>query len=408
MKKMIFSASAFALVAVSSMALAPTTAEAIPAFARQTGAACLSCHFQTFPALTSFGRAFKQGAFTDVGDQALVEDDNLSIPAVLNATVVVRPQVTSVSTYVGATGVTTRAKAISYGDQVVLIAGRVGTNTGAFVELGGGAFGNHQLLNSWDVGDVKVGASYYNTGFGEDAGVAVSNVWGQHGAVVNHRFVSANHNMFKGGAVGAGQIAGASVWVANDMGNIQIGLIAPSDGVAWGADKNSTHTAAKMGRISTFLELGDYTLGLGGIGVTGDVGSAGQFIAGKQLEMKRYGLDGSLEGSFGDTEFGIYADYANASKSTTATTNEYNASLTDSLNGYGLAATVKPLHNVILGVGVGQLKSDIKTTYSVVGLTYEIYQNFEITLTFDQKKTTTALGAVTKVKGTTLDIEALM
>ena len=44
MKKSILSAAAFAVVAVSAVAVAPTTSEAIPAFARQTGAACLSCH----------------------------------------------------------------------------------------------------------------------------------------------------------------------------------------------------------------------------------------------------------------------------------------------------------------------------------------------------------------------------
>ncbi len=407
MKKMIFSAAAFGLVAVSSMALAPTTAEAIPAFARQTGAACLSCHFQTFPALTSFGRAFKTGAFTDVGDQALVEDDDLSIPSVLNATVVIRPQVTSTSTTTAAG--TTRTKAISYGDQVVLIAGRIGTNSGAFVELGGGAFGNHQFLNSWDMGSFKLGASYYNTGFGEDAGVALSNVWGQHGAVTNHRFVSANHNMFKGGAVGGGQVAGLTAWVANDMGVLQFGLVAPSaDATAWGTTGNSTHTAAKMVRVSTFWDVADMTLNVGGILVSGNIGKNAQYVAGSQLEMKRYGIDASLEGTIGDSQFGIYADYANAGKSTAGKTNEYNADTVNNLKGSSLAATIKPLHNVIIGAGFGNLKATSKNTYSNVGVTYEVYQNFEITLLFEQKKTTTGAGAVTKVKTTTLDIEALM
>jgi hypothetical protein len=49
MKKMIFSAVAFAVVAVSAVAVAPTTSEAVPSFARQTGASCNSCHFQSIP-----------------------------------------------------------------------------------------------------------------------------------------------------------------------------------------------------------------------------------------------------------------------------------------------------------------------------------------------------------------------
>jgi len=63
MKYMLFSSAAFAHVAVSGVMLAPTTASAIPAFARQTGAACYSCHFQAFPAIKAFGRAFTMGSF---------------------------------------------------------------------------------------------------------------------------------------------------------------------------------------------------------------------------------------------------------------------------------------------------------------------------------------------------------
>jgi hypothetical protein len=36
-----------------------STAEATPGFARQTGMACVACHFQHYPTLNSFGRAFK-------------------------------------------------------------------------------------------------------------------------------------------------------------------------------------------------------------------------------------------------------------------------------------------------------------------------------------------------------------
>ncbi|TLS73420.1 hypothetical protein FE236_13305 [Mariprofundus erugo] len=38
-------------------------AEATPAFSRQTGADCRSCHFMDMHGLNAFGRAFKQNAF---------------------------------------------------------------------------------------------------------------------------------------------------------------------------------------------------------------------------------------------------------------------------------------------------------------------------------------------------------
>jgi len=424
MKKILLSAAAFAVVAVSTAVVAPTTSEAIPAFARQTGAACLSCHFQSFPTISAFGRAFKQGAFTDVGEQALIEDDDLSIPSVLNATVVIRPQIQSVKT--SKTGaVSTKSNSISYGDQVVLIAGRIGANAGGFVELGGGAFGNHQLITSWDFGAVRGGVSYFNTGFGEDAGMQLSNVWGQHGGMLNSRVVSANHTMFKG-AVGGGQIAGLTGFVGNETFTVQAGLVAPSDGTTFGGAlgnaaapgaRGGTFKAAKMVRINTFMEVGGMNAGVGIIGVTGNVGKSNQYlgtvVAPIQLEMKRWGIDGQLEGEVADMSFGLYADYASAAASGAAKTNAYNNG-TGTLSGWSLRANVKPLHNVVATLGYGSMNAgsatvgaSTKTTTTHVGAEYELYQNFVLALTYTDQKATTA-AFTTRTKTTLLDIEALM
>lgn len=65
-------------------------AYAVPAFARQTGLACNTCHFQHFPVLNEFGRSFKSGGYTTVGGQSLLEGDFLSLPSVLNASIVTK------------------------------------------------------------------------------------------------------------------------------------------------------------------------------------------------------------------------------------------------------------------------------------------------------------------------------
>ncbi|MDX8405520.1 MAG: hypothetical protein R8K50_05140 [Mariprofundus sp.] len=406
MKKILLSAAAFAVVAVSAVSIAPTTSEAIPAFARQTGAACLSCHFQSFPTISAFGRAFKQGAFTDVGEQALIEDDELSIPSVLNATVVIRPQINSTKT-APTVGVSTKSHSISYGDQVLLIAGRIGTNSGAFVELGGGAFGNHQFINSWDFGAVRGGVSYFNTGFGEDAGMQLSNVWGQHGGMINSRSVSANHRMFKG-AVGGGQIAGLTGFVANEMFTVQAGVVAPSlDATTFGTGGNGTFRAAPMVRVNSFMDVADMSAGIGAILVSGNVGLNGQYVA-NQLEMKRWGIDAQLEGEIGDMSFGIYADYANAAASAVGKTNAYNLNTVNAMKGYSLRANVKPLHNVVAGVCYGTMETGhVSTDVINVAAEYEVYQNFVIALIWNEAKTT-GTAADTKVTSTTVDIEALM
>src|SRR3970040_517129 len=77
------------------------TADAVPAFARQVGQACSTCHFQHFPTLNAFGRAFKAGGYTQIGGQSLIEGDVLSLPSPLNESLVtkIRYQKTSGKDY---------------------------------------------------------------------------------------------------------------------------------------------------------------------------------------------------------------------------------------------------------------------------------------------------------------------
>src|SRR5450755_4023194 len=51
--------------------LYPRPAQAIPAFAQQTGQPCSACHIGAYgPQLTAFGRAFKIGGYTQTGGDA--------------------------------------------------------------------------------------------------------------------------------------------------------------------------------------------------------------------------------------------------------------------------------------------------------------------------------------------------
>jgi hypothetical protein len=63
--------------ATFGLAFLPRSAEAIPAFARQTGQPCSSCH-TGFPQLTPFGRRFKLGGYTLGGGMSLGEAPPLS------------------------------------------------------------------------------------------------------------------------------------------------------------------------------------------------------------------------------------------------------------------------------------------------------------------------------------------
>ena len=81
---------ALSLAGILAAATFAPEASAVPAFARQTGMTCNACHMQHFPSLNGFGRAFKAGGFTMMGSQEKVEGEGLSIPATLNAAVLLK------------------------------------------------------------------------------------------------------------------------------------------------------------------------------------------------------------------------------------------------------------------------------------------------------------------------------
>jgi len=102
MKKIIF----FLASLIAALTFA-SAASALPLFARQTGMECAACHFQHFPMLTAFGRAFKSGAFTMMGAQGTVEGDGLSIPNTLNMAILSTAGYTKNNSAAGVPGATT-------------------------------------------------------------------------------------------------------------------------------------------------------------------------------------------------------------------------------------------------------------------------------------------------------------
>jgi len=475
MKKHLLAAAALATAALT---MAPTTTEAIPAFARQTGSACLSCHFQTFPALTAFGRAFKQNAFTDVGEEALIEDEGLSIPAVLNATIVVRGNYTNTKTTtatppaafnaaqaavnaaqaavnaaqaaVNAPGGNTAANqaALLHAQAVLaqakanvppapstttgvwnipsetplLIAGRIGEHTGAFLEFGGGAGGangtataNFQVMNSFDLGDFKAGLNIFNAGFGWTQGIEVSNVIGQHaGAVGALGDVSAEMQM----GFRAANEQGIALWAGNDLFTAQLAMIAPD---APGA--NVKFKLVPGFRVFVTPEVAGWELGIGFGAISGKK-TYGNNAASYAIDNQF--IDFQAQGEVNEMQIGFYADYAQSKyKVPNVAVPAANrivwgswaagAVNGDKNQGFSLRATVKPLHNLIFGIGYGQVKYK-PTTAGVQGvtqkmtklaLTYQIYQNFVVNLAY---WTTKNAGWVkgTKVTNTMLEFEALM
>lgn len=120
--------------AAVGLTLTPPSAEAAPAFARQTGMQCVACHSQAFPAINAFGRAFKAGGYTLMGTQPTVDGKDLSLPNSLNASVIAKLR------YAQADGNTNEgidAGQIEWPNEAaLLLGGRVSENIGFLIEAG--------------------------------------------------------------------------------------------------------------------------------------------------------------------------------------------------------------------------------------------------------------------------------
>jgi len=447
MKKMIFTTAAFALVVVSSIALAPTKTEAFPAFARQTGAACLSCHFQTFPALTPFGRAFMMGSFTDVGDQALIEDEGLSIPAVLNASFEVRGGAVN-------TDVTGQSSTTVYNipDAARLfLAGRIGSNTGAIIMFTGGPLKPAMnmgptpvwmLLNSWDVGDFKVGLGAHKSPWGGSNVMEVSNVFGHRGDKLGGQDITAITN-----AGFTKMTTGIGTWVGNDLGYVQFSLVAPASATT--GVTNVGGSFGKLVRAVATLDVGgwDTLIGFGSVTGSAGKGDTSGGLTAVRVPMNLQFVDAQIQGDVGDMSLGIYGDWAHAKgkTSTTGSGNFYGGGLAQttaasgafSLNtttgaitqavaatttgtntigskfdAYSIRAELEPINRVLVGIGYGYQKhtapaGDVTNKIFHLAATYKIYQNFDLNVVYNSEKLTTG-GVAETTRTTIVEVDALM
>jgi hypothetical protein len=308
--------------------LAPQNATAVPAFARQTGATCSSCHYQHFPALNAFGRAFKQDGYKLSGGQEQIEDNNLLIPVILNASVIakVRYQKSNGSTAETDTG------ELQFPDEAaLLIGGRAGENLGFLFEFGtfgtadtgtGAVTGSSAdtgtgkvtLFNSYKVhynvpiNDINYGALLFSTDTGGVAyGFELLNTGAQRFIRVAEDRQATSAQQFVG--LGSGAAEGLAFVTSGQQGFVNLSFWTPNHG----------NTAVSS--PATYLR-GVWTPTRGswdtGIGFQYFGGSASRSIAsGGDIDTKGWAIDAQAQGSLGDRHTGFYATYATADPTTT-------------------------------------------------------------------------------------------
>ncbi|MBI5096381.1 MAG: hypothetical protein HZB32_01820 [Nitrospirae bacterium] len=399
----------FFFTLVASLAL-PKKAQAIPAFARQTGMACLTCHFQHFPALNAFGRAFKAGGYTMIGGESMVEGDMLSLPSALNASVVlkVRYQKTNGNYYYTDSGgnptlaedeaadpsvktsgkVSTNKGELQFPDEASLfLGGRVGEHIGFAYEMGLNGegidnFTSFKMPFVYDVAGTKVSVIPFNTdSLGPSFGFELLNT----GAVRNIRTMEHRKDISAQQYIGTATAAeGIAFVAAHNMGFVNYSLWAPA------------HTAKDIGPFSQYLRiaatptLSGWDLG-GGIqwwGGTTSVGTGGidSDHPNSDYQTHAWAIDAQAQGAVMSMPLGIYLGYGSAAKSKSGEpTNLFNSGTNDDKTALSVSAELGVLPGratVSLGYRTADTgaASNNKDNGLVLGATYQFAQNVQLQL----------------------------
>jgi len=425
MKKLLLSVASFAVVAVTAMVAAPTTSEAVPGFARQTGAACLSCHFQAIPRLSAFGRAFSMSGMRDMGEAGLIEDDHLSLPAQFNASFLMKMKIANQTGLVG----TGQDSGIQIPDESALfIAGRVSENMGTFIEINmnadeaggvnaGGTGVAHVKLNyamDVDNGLILLSMVSHGAGLGQAFSDPSNSV--RHTNRSSQKRAAALENTMMMNSTVAG--FGASIFL-ND--SFYIGGAAYAQA---GTNLTTNPGWGSVDQINPYVraayigEFGGLEAIVGGWWTNVKPGIASAVIANATSlsaigAAKQYGVDLQLQGDVGDLSIGLYLPvvlkgeqvfdqtlappFANTAPTTDIT--GYQAMLTVAFGHAGIKLGYDYMKTKTIGTGAS---TNMKRPY--LGAWYSIAQNVELDLAWTSTKVSGTPGNTTN---TTLVVEYL-
>ncbi len=366
-------------------------ASAIPAFSRQTGMSCNSCHFQHFPTLNAFGRSFKAGGYTMTGSQSMVEGDFLSIPVSLNASFVtkIRFQKRNGDSEAGEDGELNKGSLQFPDEAALLIGGRAGNHVGFLLEAslkeGDALFTSFKMPFVFGAGEnASLNIIPFTTdGFGPAYGLELLNT----GALrlqrpIEHR-TETSAQQYIGTATQATGITFAAVyplWFANYT--------------IW-ANQHPSNTDSSIssgpylhyGRIAFTPTVAGWDLGLGG-----------QIWAGTEKNLENgavtynkaeaWALDAQAQGNLGEFPVGLYLTYARADKSDGTSgeeSNIFNASTDRDKSAFTITGEVGVIPGKVTVAasyrdgqsGVGDNDTDNATTLGVV---YTPIQNVQVQL----------------------------
>lgn len=414
---------------MAAAAFAPE-ASALPVFARQTGMACNACHFQHFPILNGFGRAFKASGFTLMGAQGKVEGDELSLPDRLNMAVLTTAgwENNTGGAAIGPKGPNAMIQAPGNGGELSLFfGGKISENAGFLSEFGAsGAPGMSaaKLPMLYEVGaGIRAGLVVFTTaGQGPSYGFELLNTGasGIHMAtpmpgVLTDHFAAASANRYVG--IGSGAAVGATAVVVNpDMFFVNISKVAVENPAAIPAVLNVAGGAA-TGHLNANYVRAAYIFDVAGFNMAAGV----QTIAGTDFTRVNRAdarvVDFQMMGDMGSMTLLVTASVGSAPISKAGQgANMYNAGTVGRVSkNLHASLGITPHASVFAGFrratdgAQDAITGKALTDNAVqIGGTYGLAQNVELSVTHTRQSGTAWVApALVGQNGTSVKIEAL-
>lgn len=302
---------------LAATAFAPE-ASAIPAFARQTGLACSSCHYQHYPVLSTTGQEFKVGAYTQLSAKGKFKGEDLSIPDNLNAAILLkaRYQKSNGTDAAGTVnGTTTNTGQWQIPDEMSLFfGGRIGDN--GTIKMGfmnennmlggpvGGIIAGFKIPVAISLDPVTVQVIPYLTdalgvayGFEQSStGMTRGIRWAEHRSDISAaQYVG----------IGSGTASGIAFVVNTDFGYVNLSKWSPA--FAYAAGATGVEMKSTWLRIAATPTIADWAMH---IGVGQAAGTSFDDAAATKFETKGTVLDVQAQGALGEMETSFYAQYA--------------------------------------------------------------------------------------------------
>lgn len=369
--------------------LLPQQSSAVPAFARQTGMACASCHFQSFPALNAFGRTFRAQGYTMRGTQNLIEGNDLSMPSSLNASVITKIRYQRKGNVDGNRG------EVQWPDEAaLLVGGRASEHVGFLMELGMGpdeGTGTADLVT----GDVTVNNNgnflstkfHFNVtdnfaiipfstdGLGVGYGYELLNT----GAQRSQRPIE-NRKGFSSGQL-TGTASGEATGIAFAYSQHDLFVNYSHWTPTWSnTNANIFGGLAHYLRFAYMPAIGGWDTGFGVSAMSGTV-KTGATDPSTDHHVESWTIDAQAQGEISGMPFGIYASYGVVPKSSATKTNQYNSSTTNDESAYGLVGKL----GIVPGktqvyLGYASLDTGTSTETTTIGVQQLIAQNIKLEL----------------------------